>query len=233
MTRLSDRLLLALDLPSAEEALLIAQKLRHHVAGFKVGLELITGPGPGVIGAVRELGLPVFADAKLHDIPNTVGRAAQRLGGWGARWVSVHASGGEEMMRAAVEGLGEGAAGNPAGVLGITVLTSLRSETLASIGVSGSLARQVTRLAKLAARSGVEGVVCAPRELGDVGQTAPQLLRVTPGIRRQDETTDDQSRVASAAEALKWGADYLVVGRPITKSPDPVAAIAALEEDLA
>ena len=225
-------ILVALDLSSAAEALQLAERLAPHVGGFKVGLELLMGPGPAVVASVAALGLPVFCDAKLHDIPNTVERAARQLGRLGARWVTVHASGGEAMMRAAAAGLADGAGGEPAGVLAVTVLTSLDAAELARVGVAGSPGRQVARLAKLAAGTGAEGVVCAVRELGDVAQVAPRLLRVTPGIRPAGAESHDQARTATPEEALARGADLLVVGRPITSAPDPVAAAAHIAESL-
>jgi orotidine-5'-phosphate decarboxylase len=229
--------IVALDLPTAEEAVRLATRLAPHVGGFKVGLELLMGPGPGVTSAVGSLGRPVFVDAKLHDIPNTVRAAARNIASWGARWVSVHAAGGPEMMAAAVGGVKDGARGKPAGVLAITVLTSLNPATLAAVGVTGSPGRQVARLARLAAAEGAEGVVCATRELGDVAQVAPGLLRVTPGIRPPGADPHDQARVATPAEAMARGADYLVIGRPVTRSADPVEAVeailASLSEDAA
>jgi orotidine-5'-phosphate decarboxylase len=217
-------LLVALDLATAEEAVRLATKLKPAVGGFKVGLELLSGPGPGVISALRRLDLPVFVDAKLHDIPNTVKAAARQLATWGARWVTIHASGGRPMIEAAVMGLAAGSRGNPAGVLAVTVLTSLDAAQLAAIGVTATPGRQVSRLARLAAAGGVEGVVCAPQELGDVAQVAPGLLRFTPGIRPAGTGPDDQLRTATPQEAIRRGADYLVVGRPITRAPDPIAA---------
>lgn len=226
-------ILVALDVPRAEQAVRLAQAVAPFVGGFKVGLELLMGPGPAVVAAVGELGLPVFADAKLHDIPVTVGAACSQVARMGARWVSVHASGGEQMLAAAVEGLGEGAAGRPAGVLAITVLTSLDGAALARVGMGGSPGRQVSRLARLAAGAGAEGVVCSVRELGDVAQVAARLLRVTPGIRGPVDPADDQARVATPEEAIRRGADYLVVGRPITRAPDPPAAARALAARIA
>lgn len=225
--------LVALDVPSAEQAVRLATRLEPWVAGFKVGLELMMGPGPATIAAVAELGKPVFADAKLHDIPTTVGRAARQLGRIGARWVSVHASGGEAMVEAAAEGLREGSGGRQAGILAITVLTSLGADDLERVGVGRSPGRQVARLAKLAAGSGAEGVVCSVRELGDVAQVAPDLIRVTPGIRPASSADDDQARVATPAEALARGATYLVIGRPITAAADPAEAAAGIAGDLA
>jgi orotidine-5'-phosphate decarboxylase len=215
-------ILVALDVPSAEEAVRLARLLRNSVGGFKLGLELLMGPGPALVGVVANLGLPVFCDAKLHDIPNTVRRASEQLARVGARWVSVHASGGREQLEAAVEGLGVG--GRDGGVLAVTVLTSMDDAGLTEVGFESSAGRQVSRLAKLAATAGAEGVVCSPRELGVVGQVAGGLLRVTPGIRLAGAAPDDQKRTASPAEAITKGADLLVVGRPITRAADPVAA---------
>ncbi|HUO46060.1 MAG TPA: orotidine 5'-phosphate decarboxylase / HUMPS family protein, partial [Acidimicrobiia bacterium] len=138
------------------------------------------------------------------------------------------AGGGQAAIRAAVEGLGEGAAGNPAGILGVTVLTSMDATQLSSTGIITSIARQVARLAKLASAAGAEGVVLAPRELGDARQAAPDMIRVTPGIRDRAAAVDDQARTASAEEAIGWGADFIVVGRPITRATDPVAALQSL-----
>lgn len=224
--------LVALDLPSAEEAIRMAERLAPHVGGFKVGLELLMGPGPATVAAIRRLGKPVFADAKLADIPNTVAAAARQLGALGARWVSVHASGGLDMIRAAAEGLAEGARGNETGILAVTVLTSLDANRLASVGISGTVGKQTARLARMAAAAGAEGVVCAVRELGDVRQVAPGLLRVTPGIRPRGTDPDDQARVATPVEAVERGANLLVIGRPITRAKDPVGAAKAIAEGL-
>lgn len=225
-------LLVALDLPTAEEAVRLAERLVDHVAGFKIGLELLMGPGPATVAVIRQLGKPVFADAKLHDIPNTVERAARQLGALGARWVTVHASGGVEMMKAAVGGLMDGSRGNEAGILAVGVLTSLDGAGLASVGVAGTSGKQVARLAKLARTSGVEGFVCSVGELGDVVQVAPDLLKVTPGIRPPGEDRADQVRVATPGEAIRRGADLIVVGRPITRAKNPIAAAKAILEEI-
>ncbi len=215
-------LLVALDFPTAEQAVRMARRLAPLVGGFKVGLELMMGPGPALVAAIGELGRPVFADPKLHDIPHTVAGAVRQLGRYGARWITVHGSGGAVMLRAAVETLGEV---NPdAGILAITVLTSLESADLAKIGIDSSPGRQVARLARLSAEMGVEGVVCSVKELGDVAQVAPQLRRVTPGVRPAGSDRDDQVRVATPSEAIARGADYVVIGRPITTAEDPEAA---------
>lgn len=226
-------IIVALDVSDARSAVDVAKRLRGHVGGFKVGLELLMGPGPATVAAIRELGLPVFVDAKLHDIPNTVNRAARALGAVGARWVTVHAGGGAGMLQAAVEGLADGAGGHDAGILAITVLTSLGDADLAATGITGSPGRHVSRLARLAAGSGVEGVVCSVRELGDVHQVAPDLIRVTPGIRLPGSDAHDQARIDTPDQAIARGADWLVIGRPITRAADPVAVVAAFRQAIA
>ena len=225
--------LVALDLPTAERASLLARDLAPYVGGFKVGLELLTGPGPRVIGVLARLGKPVFADAKLHDIPNTVRAAARHLGAAGARWVTAHASGGRAMLEAAVEGMAEGAGTRPAGILAITVLTSLDQESLAETGVVATPGRLAAKRARLAADSGCEGVITSVKELTVVSDIAPGLLTVVPGIRPPGVSRHDQVRIASPSEALCRGADYLVIGRGITKAQDPVEASRAILADMA
>lgn len=216
----------ALDVSSGEEAVRIARTVAPHVGAFKIGLELLSGPGPVLVSALAELGKPVFCDAKLHDIPNTVERAAANLARAGARWISAHASGGPAMIEAAVRGAARSGTGT--GILCITVLTSLSASDLAVVGHLGSLGKQVARMARLAREGGAEGVVCGVRELGDVAQVAPDLIRVTPGIRPEGSSTDDQARVSTPEEALARGADLLVVGRPITAATDPATAAEAI-----
>jgi len=225
-------ILVALDVSEARVAIELAKAVEPHVGGFKVGLELLTGPGPTTIAALSELGLPVFVDAKLHDIPHTVNRAARNLGALGARWVTAHALGGTDMLAAAVSGLAEGSGGHQSGIVAISVLTSSTGADLAATGINGSPGRQVARLSRVAAEAGVEGVVCSVKELGDVAQVAPDLLKVTPGIRSAEDDRDDQARVASASEAVRRGADWLVIGRPITRADDPVAAAASLAAEV-
>ncbi len=224
--------LVALDVRTGAEAVRLARALQADVGGFKVGLQLMMGAGPAMVGAIAELGLPVFADAKLHDIPDTVNKAAHHLGSLGARWVTAHGAGGRAMLEAAREGLAAATAGHDAGILAVTVLTSLDSSQLATVGMGSSVGKQVSRLARLAAEVGVEGVVCSVKELGDVVQVAPDLLRVTPGIRPADSDANDQSRVATPVEAIARGADWIVIGRPITRAKDPAAAAAAIAADV-
>ena len=224
MVKSESPIIVALDLPTAEEAVRLAKSVAEFVAGFKVGLELLMGPGPGLIGVIDQLGKPVFVDAKLHDIPNTVSRAARQLGQAGARWVTAHAAGGLEMLEAATEGLSSGARGRPAGILAITVLTSLNDAMLAHSGVPVTAGKLTSKRSKLAAEAGVEGVVCSVKELGVVNEVAPDLLKVTPGIRPLGQDAGDQQRVATPLEAIRRGSNLLVVGRPITRAADPRAA---------
>lgn len=226
-----NRVLVALDVPTADEALTLARTLQPHVGGFKVGLELLMGEGSPIVSQVADLGLPVFVDAKLHDIPNTVGRAAERLGSLGARWVTVHASGGREMVRVAAEALNE-SSGGTAGVLAVTILTSLGEYELAEIGIERPLDELVSSLARSAAAGGAEGVVCAVTEARLVQALGLGLTVVTPGIRPAEAGASDQKRVASPATAIRAGSDLLVVGRPITSAPDVVAAAIAICEEV-
>ena len=226
---LNPPILVALDVRSAEEAVRLAEQLAPHVGGFKVGLGLLHGPGPGMVGTLARLG-PVMADAKLHDIPSQVEAAARRLGEYGARWVTAHASGGVEMLEAAGRGLAAGSAG-AAGILAVTVLTSIDAPAAASL-FGRKPGEMVSRLARRAAEAGVEGIVCSPKELGVVAEVAPGRLRVTPGIRPEGVEAGDQRRIATPAEAIERGADLLVVGRAITAAPDPVAAAASLADQL-
>jgi len=224
-------LVVALDVPTADEALRLADSLQPHVDGFKVGLELLMGEGPAVVSRVADLGAPVFVDAKLHDIPNTVAGAATRLGSIGARWVTVHASGGEEMMRSAVEALAAGS-DRVAGVLAVTVLTSLDQATLESVGFGRNPTEQVIEMARLAAAAGAEGVVCAVSEAMAVKALGLGLSVATPGIRPAGSDSADQKRVATPAEAIGAGANLLVVGRPITAAADPVAAAMSVQQEI-
>ncbi|MEN8112962.1 MAG: orotidine-5'-phosphate decarboxylase [Actinomycetota bacterium] len=223
--------IVALDMPDAESAVVMAERVSDHVAGFKIGLGLLHGPGPLLISALVALGKPVFADAKLHDIPSQVEAAARRLGEHGARWVTSHVSGGEAMLEAAVRGLATGAGAAPAGILGVSVLTSLDNASLARVGIDRSPGKLVAKMAKVADAAGCEGVVSSPKELAIVSDVAPGLLKVTPGIR-PIERDDDQARTMTPTAAVRRGADLLVVGRPITAAADPAAAAAAVAAEI-
>lgn len=216
--------LVALDFDDAAKARSVASSLAKHVGGFKVGLELIMSSGPSVISEIAELGLPVFADVKLHDIPNTVRGAARAVGSRGARWLTVHATGGRSMIEAAIEGMSAYQPPETNGVLAVTVLTSLESSDLDDIGMRSDVGESTLSLTGLASDVGAEGVVCSAREVASVARVGPSLLKVTPGIRLAGSDSQDQKRVATPGEALAAGADWIVLGRAITAAPDPVGA---------
>lgn len=227
-----NRTIVALDLGSAEEAVRLAKRLEPHVGAFKVGLGLLHASGPGIVAALVDIGKPVFADAKLHDIPSQVAAAARQLGRLGVRWVTAHVSGGESMLHVAVEELAETSDGY-AGILGVTVLTSLDTPDLNSLGIASTPGKLVSKMARVAERAGCEGVVSSPQELMVVGSVAPTLIKVTPGVRPKGSPTGDQQRVMTPSEAVARGADWLVIGRPITAAEDPVAAAAAIAAETA
>lgn len=220
-----NRLIVALDYPNLDDALAMAEALVDEVAGFKVGLQLISGEGPEAIATIADLGTPVFADMKLHDIPNTVAGAARRIAAAGARWVTVHASGGRAMMEAAVESAGE------TGVLAVTVLTSMSDHDAYEVGFTGGVETQVINLAQLAEDAGVEGIVCAPGDVAAIRSKGVVLPIFTPAIRLTNEE-DDQKRTGTPAEAVSAGADYLVVGRPVTRAADPIEAAREITESI-
>lgn len=220
-----NRLIAALDFASVDEGVEMARRLSDEVAGFKVGLEMVSAAGPDAIERVADLGKPVFADMKLHDIPNTVAGAASRIAAAGARWVTAHALGGREMLEAAVSGMGR------KGVLAVTVLTSFSDADLESVGVSGRVETEVVILANLARGAGVEGLVCAPGDVAAIRGEDGHLTIFTPGIRT-NPGNDDQKRTGTPAEAVSAGADYLVVGRPITRASDPAAAAREISKSI-
>jgi orotidine-5'-phosphate decarboxylase len=217
----------ALDFPSANAAMDLVDQLQGVCRWFKVGMELYYAAGNSVVDRLRERGFEVFLDLKLHDIPNTVAGAVRSVAGTGASLLTVHAGGGEKMMRAAVQ-----AANTPGApkLLAVTVLTSMDAGELSAVGVSEAPATQVLRLARLARTAGINGLVCSPQEVAAVrAAMGEDALLVTPGIRPGTSgRTDDQSRVATAADAIASGASMLVVGRPITQAADPAAAAAGI-----
>jgi orotidine-5'-phosphate decarboxylase len=221
-----DRLALALDVDDLVVALRLARRLRPWFGVAKVGFELFGAAGPETVSALTIEGYRVFVDLKLHDIPTTVGRAARVLGGLGAAFVTVHTQGGEEMMRAAVSGMAEGAAaaGAPTPcVLGVTVLTS---DTEATSDVLASRSRA-------AAAAGCGGLVCAASDLVVTRRWAPGLLTMVPGIRPSGTSTDDQARAATPGAAIVAGADILVIGRAVTAAEDPEAMAKAVADEVA
>lgn len=234
-SRARERLAFAADL-SLEEAVALYRRLAPQVGYVKVGLSLFVEHGPAAVEAFRALGARVFLDLKLHDIPNTVRLAAARAGALGASLLTVHAFGGEAMIRAAVEGAREGAASRadpPPRVLAVTVLTSISEAELRALGVGDAPAAQVQRLARLSVGAGADGLVCSAQEASGLrALLGPGPLLCTPGIRPAGAEVGDQARVESPGAAIRAGADLLVVGRPIYGSEDPVAAAERISAEI-
>lgn len=228
----SNPVFVALDTPDLERALALSRAVKDHVGGLKIGLEFYTACGPDGVKRIVEFGLPVFADVKFHDIPNTVAAASRELARLGAKMFNVHASGGEVMMREAAAAAH--AVDRNIKVLGVTVLTSIDEPVLQSVGQRGPAAEQVVRLAKLAKHSGLDGVVCSAHEIAALrGACGGDFLLVVPGIRPEGADLADQRRVMTPSQAHSAGADILVIGRPITSAPDPAAAARAIAAELA
>lgn len=226
------RIIVALDLPDAAAALALAGRLDPGRCRVKVGLELYTAAGPQVLGRLAERGFEVFLDLKLHDIPNTVAGAARAAAAHGCWMLTVHAAGGPAMLAAAAEALA-GRDRRPR-LVAVTVLTSLDEVALEAIGVPLTPGAWARRLASLAVAAGVDGLVCSPHEAAALRAAhGPEVTLVTPGVRPAGGAAGDQRRVATPAQALAAGSDYLVIGRPITAAPDPAAALAAIERELA
>jgi orotidine-5'-phosphate decarboxylase len=220
-----DRLIVALDVPTVAAANSLVARLRGRVGMFKVGSQLFTAAGPDFVRALVSSGEKVFLDLKYHDIPNTVGLAVGEAARLGVSLVDVHALGGKAMLEAGVSAL----PAMGARLLAITILTSHDDGTLGEIGVASSVPASVQSLARLARSAGVDGVVASPHEVGLIREACgPDFLIVTPGIRPAGAAKGDQARPATPAAALRAGADYLVVGRPIIEAPDPVAAVEAI-----
>src|SRR5437868_1038098 len=226
-----DRLIVALDVPNAAEAQRLVQSLGNSASIYKIGKQLFTSEGPDLVRDLVSSGRKVFLDLKYHDIPNTVASAVRAAADLNVAMLTVHASGGSKMLRAATEAAAQSAS-KPL-VLAVTVLTSMADEDLAEIGISGSTQDQVLRLAKLAQRAGAGGLVASPSELKALRQTVGQEMKiVTPGVRPAGSDKGDQARVATPSQAISDGADYIVVGRPITAAPDPAAAAKTILADI-
>jgi orotidine-5'-phosphate decarboxylase len=228
-----DRLIVALDFPSSDAAMDLVDRLQGACRWFKVGMELYYAAGNQILDRLRERGFEVFLDLKLHDIPNTVAGAVRAVASTGASLLTVHAGGGERMMRAAAQAADRPGAPRP---LAVTVLTSMDAAELSAVGVGdageagGVVETQVLRLARLARAAGIDGLVCSAEEVAAVREAmGPEALLVVPGIRPAGTgSSDDQRRVASAAQAIACGASKLVVGRPITQAPDPARVAAGI-----
>lgn len=225
--------IVALDFPSASTALALVDRLGDQCSMYKVGSELFTTAGPSVMDALRSRGREIFLDLKFHDIPNTVAGGVRAAVSMGARLITVHASGGSAMLRAAVEAAGDQ---DKVGILGVTVLTSLTAgEVAESWGRSEvSPEAEVLRLAGLVAGAGAHGIVCSGLEASAVrSRFGDRLNLLVPGVRPAGEGTHDQARVVTPGEAVRAGARYIVVGRAVTKAPDPAAAMERINSEMA
>ena len=226
-------LIVALDVPGRREAEDAVARIGEAVSFYKIGLELFAAAGPDVVRAVKGLGKKVFLDLKFHDIPRTVGRAVRSAATLGADLLTIHASGGIAMVRAAADAAAESGVSAPK-ILAVTVLTSLDAADLKSIGISGRTPEEQVRAAAcLAVAGGADGIVCSPREAGALSQALRRgTLLVTPGVRPAGADTGDQKRVATPADAVRAGATHLVVGRPVLAAPDPAAAARAILDEM-
>ncbi len=230
------RIFCALDNPDLEAVHVLAQAVHGAVDGLKLGLEFFTAQGPDGIRAIAALGMPIFLDVKLHDIPNTVAGAMRSLAPLAPYYLTLHAGGGETMLRAARDAAHEEAARlslAPPRLLAVTVLTSLDEDDLVAQGIAGGTGEQVVHLAELARRAGIDGIVSSPREIEAIRAACGEGFDiVVPGIRPGGGGTQDQKRVMTPGEAVKAGASALVIGRPITGADDPAAAAAAIRAEV-
>src|SRR5438067_469693 len=215
MTNAADKIIVALDVPTKKDALGLVEQLGGQISFFKIGLQLYTAEGPEIVRAVLASGANVFLDLKLHDIPNTVANAVASAGKVGAQMLTIHLSGGPEMIRAAVS-----AKKGKMSILGVTVLTSATQQTLDEIGIGEQLDRHVLRLGNLGATAGIDGLVASPFEVSFLReQLGDKIKLIVPGVRPSWSEPGDQKRFMTPRQALEAGADYLVIGRPITKDP--------------
>lgn len=230
MTKTKDKIIVPLDVETADEARKIIAEIGDEVGAYKIGLQLFTSAGTGFVREIVGSGVKLFLDVKFHDIPNTVAKASIEVARLGVWMFNLHASGGSEMMRRTMEDVSEFCEREKIQrpkMIAVTVLTSSNEETLAETGIGGKVNEQVLNLAKLTAKCGLDGVVASPLETGLIRENIEnkEFLIVTPGIRPSFATNDDQKRVMTPKEAIKSGSDYLVIGRPITKAEDKLAAV--------
>lgn len=236
LTPAADHVIVALDC-SPKTALSLADALKDRAQWVKVGMELFYGAGSQTVTALKARGLKVFLDLKLYDIPNTVHNAARELAKLGVDMITVHASGGPKMIDAARQGLAEGASqvGRPQPkLLAVTVLTSMDQDTLEACGIDRPLAYQAALLARMAVEAGADGIVCSPLEAHAMRTLlGSDALIVTPGVRPAGSATQDQFRISTPAKAITAGSSHLVIGRPITQAPDPIAAFDSIIAEVA
>jgi orotidine-5'-phosphate decarboxylase len=230
---MKEKVCLVLDVSTRKEAMELVRPLHDLVGMFKVGMQLFTAEGPSIVREIVEAGGKVFLDLKFHDIPNTVKSAAVEAARLGVSMMNIHTAGGTAMMRAVASELRSKFGEARPIVLGVTVLTSLDDKSLEEVGIDSNMDAQVLRMAKLAESSGLDGVVCSPREIGMIRAAVGRSFKiVTPGIRLPGQSVDDQQRTATPREAIAAGADYIVVGRAVTSAPNPRAALESLLQDL-
>lgn len=223
-----DKIIVALDVPGKTEALDLVEQLGGDISFFKVGLQLYTVAGPEIIREIRATGAKVFLDLKLHDIPNTVGRAVESAAQLDVQMLTIHLSGGAEMIRAAVA-----ARKKNMSILGVTVLTSLNDESLQEIGISEGINDHAQRLAQLGVSAGIDGLVASPFEVQTLrAKFGGKMKIVTPGVRPTGSESGDQKRFMTPRDAIAAGADYLVIGRPVTGHPNPRDAVAKILDEL-
>ena len=226
------RIIVALDYPDAKGALALVARLDPGLCKVKVGKELYTAAGPQLVESINKSGFSIFLDLKYHDIPNTVAAACAAAAGLGVWMLNVHALGGRAMMSAAREAISKG--GKPPMLIAVTLLTSMGPADMKDVGLGGNPQEAVSRLARLAQECGLDGVVCSPQEAAALRrQFGKEFALVTPGIRPAEAAQDDQARIATPRQAIAAGADYLVIGRPITRAPDPLAALRRINDEIA
>src|SRR5207249_1275066 len=229
MTKAADKIILALDVPTKVTALDLVDQLREQISFFKIGLQLYTAEGPEIVRAVLSTGAKVLLDLKLHDIPNTVARAVESASNLCVQMLTIHLSGGSEMIRAATA-----ARANNISILGVTVLTSATEQTLREIGIADKVEDQVLRLAKLGVEAGIDGIVASPHEIKKLcAEFGNKIKIVVQGIRPTWAEPGDQKRFMTPRRAIEAGADYIGIGRPITTHPDPSEAVAKILQELA
>jgi orotidine-5'-phosphate decarboxylase len=228
MTKAAEKIIVALDVPTKAEALTLVEQLRNEIAIFKIGLQLYTAEGPEIVRAVLATGAKVFLDLKLHDIPNTVARAVESASRLGVQMLTIHLSGGREMIRAAASARSDGMV-----ILGVTVLTSIDQKMFDELGHPNMIDMQVLLLAKLGVHAGIDGIVASAQEIKMLrAQFGDKIKIVAAGIRPSWSDPADQKRIMTPREAVEAGADYLVIGRPITAHPKPQMAVAQILSEI-
>jgi len=228
MIKTADKIIVALDVPTKERALELVKQLEDKISFFKIGLQLYTAEGPEIVRAVLATGAKVWLDLKLYDIPNTVARAVESASTLGVRMLTIHLSGGDEMIRAAASARASGML-----LLGVTVLTSSTEQTLREIGITDDVEHQVLRLARIGAQAGIDGIVASPHEIRTLRREFGDRFKIAvQGIRPTWAEPGDQKRFMTPREAIEAGADYIGIGRPITAHPKPDEAMAKILEEL-